>query len=314
MQKSVAAFLIWLLALVQPVEAQLPLTGVGLGSLSSGGGGGYSGPGDQGLTYSQFWGVIAVTSAARGNNVVNVCNQANTTCVDVATDATTGIAPNPSPGGTACTTSGGGNYCTIKIFYNQGSGGSGYDLTQTTAALRVNWIPAGNCQSLGASVSCAFSTLAGTPQYTTSSTLVQSQPFTMSYSARRDSGTGALTYMIYEQGNGVNVGGGSFGVADRAYAFAGANLNATATDATWKSVADLFNNPGGVTSSAVTVESTDTTGDVSSLTMNGAVRLFWGGGGNYWQGYMTYAGIVTATSTLTQRQNINTAAKTITGY
>ena len=61
----------------------------------------YTGPSDLN-TFSMWFGTYAFTAAKRGTKAVNVCNVTNTTCVDVNSDATTGIVPNPSPGGIAC--------------------------------------------------------------------------------------------------------------------------------------------------------------------------------------------------------------------
>lgn len=270
---------------------------------------GYTGPGDRGLTFGVFWGLYAYTAASRGGNIVNVCNQANTTCVDVATDATTGLPANPSPGGTACTVSGGGNFCTIKTFYDQT--GNGFSVTQNTAASRVAWIPPGSCPAtLNSTVACAYTTVSTAPLYTSAS-YTAAQPFSVMWTANRDTGLSNTPSIVNTTGAGVIWGAGWFNANNDALCYAGGALRQTSgvPDGTWYSASCNFNG----TSSNFTVNATNVTGNPSGNGIATTLNLF-GTSSRFWKGYFLGTGIVNADASTSQLANMNSAARTILGY
>lgn len=309
MRRLLASALSLVLALACPASAQVGFGGMFPGpGAPNGASAGYQGPGDKGLTFGVFWGLYAYTAASRGSNVVNVCNQANTTCVDVATDATTGLPTNPSPGGSACTVSGGGNFCTIKTFYDQT--GNGFAVTQNTAASRVAWIPPGSCTGVGASVPCAYATVSTAPLYTSTS-YTAAQPFTVMWTANRDTGLSASASIVNTTGAGVVWGAGWVNSQNDALCYAGAALRQTSgvPDGTWYSAACGLNGA----SSNFTVNATNVTGNPSGTGLATTLNLF-GTSSRYWKGYFLGTGVINASATTAQLSNMNSAARTILGY
>jgi hypothetical protein len=114
------------------------------------GGGGFTGVGD---IQSFAWvGLRAYSAADRGTNAINICDPTNTTCIDLATDGTSGALLAPTNvGGTDCTAV---NTCTVQTFYGKGltfcTGSVVCSYTQTTAANRAAFI-----WSCGNSLPCA---------------------------------------------------------------------------------------------------------------------------------------------------------------
>lgn len=94
----------------------------------------YTGPGDVISGAVVWYGMRAYSAAKRGTKAVNVCLPLDVTCGDLNTDASTGALTITTIGGTACNNS--TTICTVKIFYNQGSGGGTNDLSQATIGNR----------------------------------------------------------------------------------------------------------------------------------------------------------------------------------
>src|SRR5215472_8943212 len=56
---------------------------------------GHTCAGDAGVTFTSWWSTsFAYSAAKRGTKAVNLCNPGGTNCVDVNSDATTGIVTN----------------------------------------------------------------------------------------------------------------------------------------------------------------------------------------------------------------------------
>lgn len=92
----------------------------------------YVGPGDV-LTYTDYYGLRAYSSATRGTKLVNACNSTggvDVGCGDLSSDASTGTIVPATISGITCP----GANCTIKTYYDLAGGG--LDLTQATVASR----------------------------------------------------------------------------------------------------------------------------------------------------------------------------------
>src|SRR5260221_771607 len=177
------ALILTLLLVPTLAWAQLTVTGVG-GGFGVSAGGAFTGPGDI-ISYDHAYGMMAYTSATRGNKLINACNSTggvDVLCGDLFSDSITGLLDPGTIGGITCT----GTNCTIKTFYD--IAGGGVDCTNTTVATRSTLSASGgpgtshpNGVFLGSSsqtYSCAVGAL--------------SQPFIMSAIMIRTGATGSF--------------------------------------------------------------------------------------------------------------------------
>lgn len=286
-------------ALATPVHAQMvvPLLLKGRAVAV----GGYTGPGDL-KTYVMWYGSYALSAVKRGTNAYNICNFANSACVDAVSDASTGIVANPSPGGVVCGISEGVDVCSVKSQYDQT--GNGWTATQNSLTNRATWLP--NCGGLSAGIACLVS---NTNTWYATANVTQAQPLTATFVARRNASTSAGTTII---GTGVKVGAGFFGANNDAYCYAGNGLDVTASDATWHGVGCAIND----TSSNITVDVTNTAGTTGTTGISAEpVTLF---NNNVqtepYQGRVASVGIAAGAFTTTELAAANAASKTILGY
>lgn len=295
-----------LLLAASPAHAQVGFGGMvpGPGTAHSAGGGGYSGPGD---VKSFYWwvGTYAYSAADRGTPAVNVCNASDANCADLSTDATTGLlnVAGTNVGANPCNDS--TNICTIKTWYNKGTGGAGYDVTQATIGSRATLLV--SCS--GISTACGSATNA---RYQSSSTYTQAQPFSTAQVSYRNSSTSTDVTVMGVSGGWVS-GGGFFSANNDAYIDGGTVLQKTSTtDATWHGISANFNS----TSSNITVETTSNSGNTGTGSSSGGTINFWKKYDNTrpWQGRIASGGIISANTTTTEQSNINTASQTILGY
>lgn len=208
----------------------------------------FTGAGDLGLsaTVQAYWALRAWTSATRGNKVANICNVADVVCGDVNSDPTTGIMADPTIGGVLCGTTAGVNVCTIKTIYDQ-SGQTNCtsavcDLTQATIAKRPTLIPSSSnglpCMQFTASSS---QDLVNSANFNPVST---TQPFTVSYVAKRTGATAAIGNVIE---SAAIVQFGFFGSANTIFEYAGtvASLGSIA-DNSFHAVQNILNGASSV--------------------------------------------------------------------
>lgn len=294
-----------LLALATPAFA---LSAIVFDGPQHGAGGGYTGPGD--IATFDFWvsTARAYSSATRGNNAVNLCQPAGSNCVDVASDATTGLVPNaPTVNGSACDNS--GHQCFIKIMYDQTGGGFNQD--QSTGGLQPAWhVSATGSHPCGQYTRASLNDLgsnAGPSGIT--------QPFTVTAVVRRSSGQSANQNDIAASTTGpVELYHGSS--ADNVSMYAGSSgahvLTVALTDNTFGSVAAIFN--GG--SSYLNVNSTTTSSpDVSTNNPNSHYRI--GSlepGFNFYDGDICEVGFSDSTSSTATADSLMSNAKTAYGF
>lgn len=277
-----------------------------------GGGGGYTGPGDT-ATYVAWGGTYAYNAATRGTKAVRLCKPSDSTCDDVNSDATTGIVPNPTIGGTPCGT--GGDLCTVRCVYDQASGANTYDWCQSTEAQRVTWVV--NCSGL-TGMNC-FRSSTSTRAYTSAANWTQAQPITMTTVSKRNTGVAAtvVEMQIYD-GNGsylVYQGGGFFNDPDDMSCNDNQVLHPAATAGAWSVKQCVFNGA----SSYAAVNSTNT--GPSTLGTDGSaartINVFDGLSflvGNPWQGDNVSFGVAASAFSTTVLGNINAANHTIAGF
>lgn len=152
----------------------------------------FTGAGDVVGSAAAFWGLQAYTSATRGNKVANICTTIATidTCLDMSSDATTGLLVLGTIGGLACNNT--TQICNVKILYDQSGGlncsSAACDASQATVATRPTLLISG-IGSL-ASLQCSGAQILVSPTPTTIA-----QPVTVSGVANANGGsTGAPWY------------------------------------------------------------------------------------------------------------------------
>jgi hypothetical protein len=180
----------------------------------------YTGPLDVVSSATACWSLRACSAAKRGTASINVCNVSDVVCADLSTDATTGALVITTIGGSSC----GSITCTVKTIYDQS--GNGFNMTQATIAKR----PTLTVSCFG-SLPCM--TGSGTQFLSIAGGIgVLNQPLTTSYVAERTAAFSAYSDVIGNN-NSSQVG---FQVTNEAFAYAGAQINATATDSAAHSV------------------------------------------------------------------------------
>lgn len=126
----------FLLTLCVSAQAQLNGGGTGFPGPGMTASASYSGPVDVVGSPLYAYALRAISSADRGNAIINLCDDAGANCADIATDATTGAMNNPGTlGANNCATS---NTCRVKTWYDRSGanscGGSACNVTQATTA------------------------------------------------------------------------------------------------------------------------------------------------------------------------------------
>lgn len=219
------------------------------GVAPAGGGGGYTGAGDTLSGNTEYWGLDAVTSAARGANAVQLCDALDAHCENKVTDATTGIVANSATvNGVSCSSI----TCTAKTVYGQTGA---VNMVQNTIANRAVFTP-----SCVGSLPCLRS--ANNACYVSSGNItVTAQPFTALSVAKR---TAAFT--TEQVTIGADFVGGPTWVIDfdssinQAYIYAGAAFSATVSDSVMHTLQAVFNS----TSSVFAVDATQNSGNTGA--------------------------------------------------
>lgn len=300
---SVLAAVLLALGLGAVAKAQVGLPFPGPGGKA--GAATYTGPGDA-ATYT-FWmsTARAYSTATRGTNAVQLCQPANTNCVNITSDATTGLVPNaPTVNGSACDN--GAHQCFIKTMYDQT--GNGFFQDQTTGANQPKWhVSATGSFPCGGYVRASSLNL-GTNAGPTTIT----QPFLVQAVARRSSGQSAnQNDIISALTSQVELYHGNSASNVSMYSGNGANvLSVALTDNTFGSIAGIFNGA----SSSINVNSTMGSGVSlgTNTSTDGHFRIgaFETGPSNFYDGDICEVGIANAVSSTTTRDNLMSNAKT----
>lgn len=147
MKMRLAALLVWLLLLsVAPAQTppQISATGAGIGK-TTGGGGGYTGPGDI-VAATAWWGLRAynAANAAAGSRAVNVCLAGNVSCTDMVVNSSGNLVVT-NVGGSSCSSVS----CFVAVLYDQSGNtnctSAACDLAQLNQANRPTFVL--NCVS-----------------------------------------------------------------------------------------------------------------------------------------------------------------------
>lgn len=268
-----------------------------------GGGGGYTGPGDVVAAQAAWSASWAYSSATRGNNLIQACNSGDANCVNIPSDATTGIlaVSTTNVGANPCNDS--TNICTIKTFYDLT--GNGHTMTQTTAADRATLLV--SCTGLGAGVPCATGT---TARYQDGSNTTQAQPFTAIWVGNRNA-TASDDMVIGASDFSFKGGYGFFGGANRVACAAGNDETQSVTDGTWANVACVYNG----SSSNIQINATNNTHNLGTTGISsGALRIFADGGSTYMEGKIAFIGWYTSAVSNGNISSISSAQHTIGGF
>lgn len=189
----VAFLAIWIGTVIPAQAGSLTLLGAGHPP-TSGGGGGYTGPGNVTGAVA-YYGLRAYSAATRGTRAVNVCLPAGTPCADFLTDATTGDLITTATGVTTCNNT--TVICVINTWYDQAGAlstpctGGTCDVINSTALqqeiLVLSCTPGGK--------PCA-QTVASESPYTSVGSLSQSQPYMISWVGKELGNNGSYAGIV----------------------------------------------------------------------------------------------------------------------
>lgn len=225
-----------LLVLAGPASAQNLLMHSGKAVQFTAAAGGYTGPGDVVATANAWWGLRAYSTADLGNRLINLCNPADSTCIDVSSDVVTGALTAPTNvGGTDCTAV---TTCTIKTWYSRAGNNcvtsSNCDVTQATAASRptLTWscVNSKPCAVFaGAQFLVASNNAVSLPQpFTTSAVSIRTANFTTAQEQMRMQANNTFAYR--QATNTIQM-----------FAGTAAQIVANITDNNWHAFQALYN-------------------------------------------------------------------------
>lgn len=278
----------------------------GRGALdAAAGGGGYQGPLDVVSTSIKGWWGLRCGSGSYTGNVARVKSPSDAltttiTCTSGGTLGSTGTAI-----ATTCGTS-----CTVDILYDQsgiGSCGGACDLIQTTESKRPTYIL--NC--IGSLPCMRFVSANVQVLRNSAAAFTQAQPLSYATVANQD-GTGANQDILSTANSETDI---TFGSATNVNIYAGSALTASGsvTNNVFASLMGVFNS----TSSIMTVNTADTTGDAGTNAPSSANVAIGGYGGSdilLLDGRVTEAGIWGLGFSGTQRTNLYNNAHTYWGF
>lgn len=231
--------LLFLILLILPAFAQLPLTGAGKGA--PGGGSSYTGVGD--IVAMQVYLGLRCYNNAYSGNVADIWDSATGNTTETLITCSSGGTLNETVNSLATTCSGG---CRVKTLYDQSGNtnctGAACDVTQATNANRPTFTTSGCTGLSGTKTWCMSAT--GTQTLTSAANFngTGTQPYTFGCS---------VTFDTYA-GNDACLGSGGatvFEIFTPQFAlFAGSQANSTAiTATTWYSAQAVFNSTTSTT-------------------------------------------------------------------
>jgi len=288
--------LLWML----PAFAQVPMTGGGKGV--PGGGSSYTGPGDV-VTYYQAYGLMAYTSATRGNVLVNVCNSTagvDVGCGDLSSDVTTGLLVPATISAITCP----GANCTIKTFYDLTGGG--IDCTNTTVATRATLPSSGGP---GTSHPNAAFTRANSQTYSCPAKTGLIAPFIMSAITIRTGTTTSFNTVIGSANPEI-----LFGTAANSCGIYAGNVFTDTThcaDSAWHAISGLFDATG--TACKLNIDNNLTTGGNCGTGITTTILTLGSGVGGLLDGGAVFMGYAAGDQS-TNFTSLNSAFHTIWGF
>lgn len=261
MQKLLALLSCLLLAGSASAQRMLPL-GAG-GTFTAGTPPSFTGPADIVASPLMWFGLRAMSTADRGNRLVNVCIPADATCADLSSDATTGALVISSIGGSSCSVV----TCTVKTLYDRVGtycGGSACNLTQPTIGLRPVLVV--SCLS---SLPCMQYTAAASGGLQTSGNLPgQGQPYTFSSVGNRTGNTSGFNTLVTVNGQ---ISAGWANSTNTVYMYANMSLpTVTANDNTTHAMQMIYNDAA---TSSIYLDGANTTMTLGATTSMGAFPL-----------------------------------------
>lgn len=299
-QRALAALLLLLALLIgaQPSVAQT--TAPGLSILAAPASGAYVGPGDVTTGWIGWYScAFAFSAATRGSLACNVCNSVGANCVDVSSNAITGVVPTPAPGGTSCTNI---TPCIVDIAYDQsGSGHPLSNLKSNTSSPQLNIAALGASQGLSIGLNLATSVgLSG-------SIGSPARPFSFSVVYKTAPATTGTGQHILEQAGGADLNLGNLnGMTNIARMFvAPSGFNGTATDGVFHAAQASYRSGS---SGQINVDGTTASGSLgtNTFTTNFDIGIGSGGSGNTsLNGIVMEAGILSSDSSGAVATNLN---------
>lgn len=267
----------------------------------------FTGVADSVTTIKAHWGFIAKNAATRGQNKVRLCNVGDIACVDVATDAVTGIVSSTQTVG-LITCGSGANTCTVRSLYDPGgtycSGSTPCQLDMATEATRPVFVP--NMSGSVPGMSCNGS------QRIEGTFVSTSLPITVLASSRSTVNPGGNTRIIGSTGTPILLWrAGPIGT----FYMGGSNF----TDTTTLSTSNLYALVGGADAggnSFIAQNGTKTTNTTGGSTSSGASIALCAdpGGGTPMTGYIIEAAVDTVAFTDPNISGVTSAMRTNGGF
>jgi hypothetical protein len=267
----------------------------------SGGGGGYTGPGDVVSGAFAWWGLRAYSSATTGTKAAHICNAGDANCADINTlsngnfDVTTAQGAPLNCGGT-------GGTCTVSILYDQT--GNGHDVNKTAIIAER---PTLVFSCLG-SLPCMNFVTGSSQHLNTPGNFTVAQPYTFSYTCMLPSNPAATQGVVGVSAIGVSYVRSTPDIQ----MFAGSAFNDAAISATvWFASQNIFN---GASSTNYT-NGGSASGNAGTGAGGGTLTIGDDGSGNYLNGKMTEAGIWNSTGFSSgQQSSMNSNQRTYWGF
>ncbi len=312
---SVILFCLGLLCVAQ---AQVPMTGAGLGKPATGGGGAYSGPGDiVSSGWVLWWGLRAFSTAkATGHAALfRACTPADAACADILSN--TDGTPNLAGSGLGCDNL--VTQCSITKVYDQSGASSCSGACDAVfSVLRANLVTGciGSLPCLACKIG-ATSGVGGSPAILGSAV---TQPYSISFAANRTSGTAFGDVIASDNGN-TQFGSGN--VANQILSFAGSLTQVgTFADNAFHAVQIVADNATPANSD-IYVDGTANTGNAPGANPNqnfpsmcAATSLANGGniGGNSYLGEVLEAGINSGSFSSGNKSGLNSNQHSFWGF
>lgn len=255
-----------MLCLFQAQAQMGPLTGVNGPFTRTSRGAAYAGPGDV-VSGALVWAGLSCYTTAYAGNVARVRSPSDVLTTTITCSSGGVLGATGTALATTCAVS-----CTVDILYDQSGAGSCVggshecDFVQTTEASR----PALTLSCIG-SLACMTFNGSQFLQVTNSGvTNSQSQPYTISFVAKRTGNTSAVSDVFSADSAFQS---GFCNAANQGLMFAGSFLCATANDNSWHAMQQIYNSA----SSVLYIDGSSNSGDAGTNTIASSASIYIGG-------------------------------------
>lgn len=276
---------LWLAVVVSllsgSAQAQMwPFPGPGRAAISST----YVGPGDVVASARMWWGLRAYSLATAGTAAARICNASDANCADVNT-LSNGDFDVATATGAPLNCGGAGGTCTIRTLYDQTTGNNCTAATCNLGNPTIGNRPVLTFNCIGSKPCMTFTSASSQQLFTATNATSHAFPNTFSAVAQTTN-TGAARSLLAGSGGGATQLGYPT-TNNTVQGFAGSNLTATASAASYHALQAVLNSG----SSDTNVDGTPTTGTTGANGFSGGVALGAVSGGQFMSGQILEAGV-----------------------